>query len=62
MVRMAAEAQEDTYNFVVISLGFSISQVFINPLDLGKMRNQSLGGKLQWAATQNNLNHGTYGC
>ena len=58
---MAAKAQEDTHKFVVISLGFSIPQLFF-PGVLGKMRNQSLGGKLQWAANQNNLNRGTYGC
>ena len=59
MVRMAAKAQEDTHKFVVISL-----RLFYFPTIgvFGKKRNQSLGGQLQWAATQNNLNHGTYGC
>ena len=57
---MAGKAQEDTHEFVVMSLGFPIPQLFLFPVVLGKMRNQSLGGKLQWAATQNNLNRGTY--
>ena len=55
---MAAKAQEDIREFVVMSLGFPIPQPFYIPGVLGKMRNQSLGGKLQWAATQNNLNRG----
>ena len=53
---MAAMTQEDTRKFVVISLGFPIPNLFLFPGVLGgKMRNQSLGRKLQWAATQNNL-------
>jgi hypothetical protein len=51
MVRMAAKVQEDSHKFVVISLRLLNFPTFLFPGVLGKMRNQSLGGKLQLRTT-----------
>ena len=45
MVRMAAKVQEDTHKFVVISLGFPISQIYFIPRGFGK--NEDLESRWQ---------------